>query len=341
MRAVADAMPQSTGDVVSDVAPLISRFAGRLVTTVDCGAQPVREIIWPDVDQFGALSGGELTTWDVSSGALIRRLGLDLRAMVCSSDGTLIAGHPRSSDGSDTSVAVADIASGREIHKFESDKSIFNWCWHPREKLLATAGFDAIIWSVDRGEIVHRLDSEIQEGAYSIAWSPDGTLVASGHWWPHGRVLIWDLESENELAQVLPKESEKERSTLVSWLAWRESMSALFVGVHSAPHLAPVEYDRIEVWNPVTLEYHANLNAGTRPDTRFSIGEKRQLLAQIRGESVAISNFYQHRQSSDVGECDGEIVVGPVNTQAICVAWAPGCDCLATGYSDGSVRIWA
>jgi WD40 repeat protein len=238
-------------------------------------------------------------------------------------------------------VAVVDISSGQEIHRFESEKkAILNWCWHPRDTLLAFSGFvDAIIWSAERGEIVHRFDAELDEAAYSIAWSADGTLVATGHWWPHGRVLIWDLASGNQVGDFLPEESRKESNTLVSWLAWGESMSVLFVGVHSQPYLAPIDYNRIEVWNPITLEYQDNLKVGgVRPSPRLSIGEKRQLLAEISGEAVAVRDFY-YQELDD--EFHGEILLTTPDVEPTCVAWAPGCEYLATGYSDGSVRIWA
>jgi WD40 repeat protein len=348
---VADTISTSTGNVDGD-SPLISRFAGRLMSTFNCGSEPVREIVWLRADQFGAICGQRYMVWRLSTGMQIRALGIDVKGAACSSDCTLIAGHPRSSDKyyADTVVAVHDVTSGREVQRFESDAMIFQWSWHPSDKLLAISGpgfadparrpRGAVIWNAERGETVGRLAEEIPEEVHSVAWSPDGMLVATGHWWKHGRVRIWDLESGSQVGEFLPKASEKESSTLVSWLAWRELASLLLVGTYSSPYLAPVEFERIEAWNPITSEYLGNLNANVRPDARLSICEKRQLLAQIYGETVVIKNFY-HRDSDFDDDLQGEIRLDMADIQATCVAWAPGCECLATGHEDGSVRIWA
>jgi WD40 repeat protein len=76
--------------------------------------------------------------------------------------------------------------------------------FNPDNTLLATAGQDkkVIIWDVTSGEALYTLEP-FTDGIWSINFSPDGAMLATGTGHIDANVRIWDVESGQELPTIL------------------------------------------------------------------------------------------------------------------------------------------
>lgn len=164
--------------------------------------------------------GGEntLRLFDVKSGFLLRSLS-DPEAVVnsvsFSPDGRLLA-----SAGDDGIIKIWDVDSGKEKRSIVAhiphetpnthDYRIFSVRFSPDGAMLASGsgGFECIdcmpygevkMWDVETGKLKATF-SPLKDYAWSLAFSPDGNLLASAS--ARGKVRIWDLESREVIAEL-------------------------------------------------------------------------------------------------------------------------------------------
>ena len=140
---------------------------------------------------------GTVKLWDVTTGECIRTLDIDeVYSVAFSPDGKYLASKSR-----DETAKLWDVRTGR---CFQTLKGHTDWvtsvAFSPDGRLLASGscrkwdgyGFceqgEVKLWHVRTGRCIRTLEGH-STSVTSIAFSPDGKLLASGAW----RIKLWDL----------------------------------------------------------------------------------------------------------------------------------------------------
>jgi RNA polymerase sigma factor (sigma-70 family) len=151
------------------------------------------------VDVPGPGAGHEIHLWDVTAGKPLRVLQghTDIvRGLAFSADGkTLVSG----SGNKDKTIRVWDVATGREVHRFEGDLLGYRSpvALSRDGKFLAWGGTDRAVhvWDLEQGKEIRKV-----EGCRSAAFSPDGKAIALAG---DGTIVrMWNLATGKELHQL-------------------------------------------------------------------------------------------------------------------------------------------
>jgi len=140
---------------------------------------------------------GQLIVWDALSGQqqfVYQDSEGGLMSVAFSPDGKRLAVGNASVGGGDSWATILEATSGQVIGSLPSANG---WVWgldfSPDGQDLATINFtgDGTVWDVEGGQAKVDLTG-VQNGGYSIAFSPDGKLLAAGS---NGSVVILDASS--------------------------------------------------------------------------------------------------------------------------------------------------
>jgi len=112
---------------------------------------------------------------------------MDLNSFAFSPDSRLLA----------SAQTIWDIQSRQVLHKLSSHGRLHP-AFSPDGAWLAVSGVQPIqIWDVASGQLVRTFDTTADIDSFSLAFSPDGMLLAdSGH---NGRITFWDIASGREV----------------------------------------------------------------------------------------------------------------------------------------------
>ena len=149
--------------------------------------------------------------WDATTGKEIQDLvGHDAEAFAVSfsPDGQTLA-----SGGNDMTIRLWNVADGRMIRTITTDGSVTSLAFSPDGRTIASGGFGApFLWNAKSGEKLKRLDKPSsgeksdrfdEKFIYSVAWSPDGKLVAAGT--NDGSIILWDAFTGKAMPQLYSK----------------------------------------------------------------------------------------------------------------------------------------
>jgi dipeptidyl aminopeptidase/acylaminoacyl peptidase len=193
--------------------------SGRELRTLRGHTYAVKSVAWsPDGRRLvSASNDGALKIWDAETGRELRTLrheppkgeDVSVYSVVWSGDGKLIA-----SGNGDRTVSLWDAQEGREVRALKGSEgfNVFSLAFSPDGRRLASAasGRKVVVWDVATGDVAASLAETPAQGAddimQSVAWSPDGRLVAAGGARVYrglsrynGRVVVWDAETGREL----------------------------------------------------------------------------------------------------------------------------------------------
>jgi eukaryotic-like serine/threonine-protein kinase len=174
-----------------------------------------------------------LSVYDVATGRLLRNLASHAQFQWPSFDATGQRLAAVLTPGK-TNLLVLEASSGTELARLPHNRAIHSFAWHPAGRFLASCqnSHTAItIWDVERRAPARTLEDP-HAAPVSLAFSPDGTLLAAGGW--DGRVRVWDFAAGRLLLSAsgggfVQFSRDGQALTVTSWArdaAWRFQVAA-------------------------------------------------------------------------------------------------------------------
>ncbi|HST53960.1 MAG TPA: protein kinase [Pyrinomonadaceae bacterium] len=144
-----------------------------------------------------AAGSSVIQLWDAETGELKHKLEgnrSSMESLAFSPDGSLLAGTGHVDGG----VWLWDARDGKLRQEIKANDEPTAVAFSPDSKTLATGGYDGTLklWDTTSGGAPRRsLDYAHSSVVVSIAFSPDGSLVACGGAGPDGEVKVWDART--------------------------------------------------------------------------------------------------------------------------------------------------
>ncbi|MFB0551689.1 MAG: protein kinase [Phycisphaerae bacterium] len=245
-----------------------------------------------------------------------------------SSDSKVLA----TSAGSGT-ICLWDAHRWQPLRKFETDSitggfspSVSTISWDPGDTVIARPNNhqDALeILDSQSGQVLRVLYGNSQKIA-SVAWSPDGTLLAAGT--IDGKAHLWDIKSDSN-EPFVTLDARTGRANTVTWHP--DGQSLITAG----------EDGNIKLWEPHTGKLTHTFDRHTGPITCLAPSPNGKVLASgspdgtIRLWDVTRSRIFNLLRNEPNAPQAGQ-------SAFTAVAWSPNGTLLASGDSGGNIQIW-
>lgn len=154
--------------------------------------------------------------------------------------------------GAGSHVKLVSVASGKVTRTLSEVGWVFDVAWSPNGKTIAAATGsnakgDVRLWDARGGSLLHTLTKG--EEFRSVAFSPDGTLVAGGEAQFQGSVLVWRV-ANGRLAQTL-----KAEKSYISGVAFSSNSKRLLSASGD-------DYPSLDLWNLATGDKERSFAGG-------------------------------------------------------------------------------
>jgi len=320
--------------VLMPAAPVSLTNAARMqrLAVLNPNGGRVRGLAWsPDGKTLAvgaaASAGSAAQLWDASSGralAALRGPAGQVYQMMWSPDGQLLAAGV-----DDHSVRVWDMRNHSLLQTLQgTDLIVFSVAWSPRGERLAAGNSDGSVqlWERATWRKLATWNGPTTTGqftagryhtaAYTVAWSPDGRLLAATRY--DGYVRVWDANS-GTLLHLL---STSNQPNAVSW--------------SPDGHLLATASDdgTVQLWDTASFRTIRTLNAEPEGGWAFAIPwspDGRLLAATRDGHLAQIWDVQAGQQLKVLDAQSGSIWTA---------GWSPDNLRIATGSDDGTVCLW-
>ena len=259
-------------------------------------------------------AAADTTKWGLPEGAKLRIGRGHIRSIAYSSDGTKLA--VRSTVG----VWLYDAETGEALDLLTPDEQVpSSVAFSPNAPILALGiGLEIRLLDVETGSLLRTLTGHTEQVDDRIAFSPDGTTLASGS--SDGAIRVWDVNTGKELALLRGQV----RGIHGSWLAFSPDSTLIASGIRDGTI--------IRVWDAETGSLLRTLTGDTRRVNSVAFSPDGTTLAS-GGHDDTI-----HLWDTETGSLLRTLTG---HTDAVMgVAFSPDGNVIASASANAAVRLW-
>jgi WD40 repeat protein len=186
--------------------------------------------------------GDTVRLWDPATGK--QRQEFEMHDWMAHSIALTPDGKTVVTGGSDHAIRLLDLTTGKERRLTPgASRTVYSVAFAPDGKTLVSGGLDGVrIWKIATAEQVRFLD---HENVWTIAVSPDGSLVASGG--GGARVRLWETATGKECRTIPLEDGEATKS-----LKFAPGGRTLAAGTHEPAAKGPSTRSAVHLWDVAT-----------------------------------------------------------------------------------------